>query len=303
MHSRIRFTLSCTVLLNSWAHLASAQINTPPAPDGASAPAAATAGAPPTPDQVAVPAPPAATTAPAPEPPPPAAAPSSALPAWPESESECKDWAKNPPSAIVPQLEAEVPHRYLARLIPVLGFAAGGGLGSDAGFGFRVGTRADIGIASPLWLSGSAYYERVGGKSSGQIDALTGFNLVSWGTRWVNAGYAQAGGAVSVWNSHCQHRRNEFGLLVGAKLIFATQSLTALQAGFGESFRRESGFSTWSLTGLYDPAHSSYGGQLQLGAGGGFLPYPVYLGTVIGAMAGDRKNWWGTLDVGAVLEL
>jgi len=27
------------------------------------------------------------------------------------------------------------------------------------------------------------------------------------------------------------------------------------------------------------------------------------LGTVIGAMTGDRKNCWGTIDVGAVLEL
>ena len=300
MPSRFRFArlgLSCTVLLSAGVRLAAAQGDAPTAGEAAPiAPAPPAAAAPvvpatPAPEPAAAPA---ETGAPAP---------SNAVPAWPESESECKDWAKNPPAAVLPQLEAEVPHRYLARLIPVLGFAAGGGLGSDAGFGWRVGTRVDVGILSPLWLSGSAYYAHTGGKSSGQIDFLTGFNLVSWGTRWVNAGHAQAGGAVSVWNSHCQHRRNEFGLLVGGKLVFATQTLTAVQAGFGESFRREHGFSSWSLTALYDPAHTSYGGQIQLGAGGGFLPYPVYLGTVIGAMSGDRKNWWGTIDVGAVFEL
>ena len=203
----------------------------------------------------------------------------------------------------MPGLEAEVARRYLARFIPVVGFDAAGGLGLDAGLGFRVGMRADIGIASPLWLSGSAYYARTGGKSTGQIDVLTGLNIVSWGPRWVKAGSASAGGVATAWNSHCQQRRNEFGLLAGGKLIFAPRGITALQAGFGESFRRERGFSTWSLTGLYDPAHSSYGGQIQLGAGGGFLPYPVYLGTTIGAMGGERKNWWGTIDLGAVFEL
>ena len=296
MSSRLRLGLLCTVFLSAWARVGSAQSDaaaTPAQDPASSAPVAPASSAP-----VAPPPPPEAGPSEAKPVPP-----NAAEPAWPESESECHDWAKNPPPAMLPKLEAEVPHRYLARLIPVLGFAGGGGLGNDAGFGWRVGTRADIGVASPLWLSGSAYYARVGGKSTGQIDALTGFNLVNWGTRWVSAGYAQAGGAVSVWNSHCQHRRNEIGLLVGGKLIFATHGITALQAGFGESFRREHGFSSWSLTGLYDPAHSSYGGQIQLGAGGGFLPYPVYLGTVIGAMAGDRKNWWGTLDVGAVLEL
>jgi hypothetical protein len=295
MSSRLRVGPLCTVILSAWARVAAAQSEVQ-AP--AAVPAPATAAAP----AAAAPADPATTPAAAP-PEVSAPAPSAAEPAWPESESECNDWAKNPPAAILPKLEAEVPHRYLARLIPVLGFAAGGGLGEGVGLGWRVGTHADIGVASPLWLSGSAYYARVGGKSTGQIDVLTGLNLVSWGTRWVKAGYAEAGGAVSAWNSHCQHRRNEFALLLGGKLIFNTQSITALQAGFGESFQREHGFSRWSLTGLFDPAHSSYGGQIDLGAGGGFLPYPVYLGTVIGAMTGDRKNWWGTIDVGAVLAL
>ncbi|HEY3665777.1 MAG TPA: hypothetical protein VGL19_07255, partial [Polyangiaceae bacterium] len=149
----------------------------------AAVPAPATAAAP----AAAAPADPATTPAAAP-PEVSAPAPSAAEPAWPESESECNDWAKNPPAAILPKLEAEVPHRYLARLIPVLGFAAGGGLGEGVGLGWRVGTHADIGVASPLWLSGSAYYARVGGKSTGQIDVLTGLNLVSWGTRWVKAG-------------------------------------------------------------------------------------------------------------------
>jgi len=203
----------------------------------------------------------------------------------------------------VPGLEAEVSHRYLARVIPVVGFAAGGGLGSDPGFGWRVGARGDIGLLSPLWLSGSAYYARIGGKSNGQVELLTGLSLVSWGPRWVNAGVAQAGATVVAWGSHCQQRRNEFTLLAGGKLIFAAQSITALQGGFGEAFRTEGGFSHWSLTGLYDPAHPSYGGQVQIGFAGGLLPYPVYLGTVMGGMTGERKNWWGTIDVGAALEL
>src|SRR5450631_706985 len=203
MPSRLRFGVSCTVLLSAWVRLAAAQTDAPAAADAVpTAPAASPAPAAPAPASPEQPAAPAESSA---------SPPSDAVPAWPQSESECKDWAKSPPAAVLPKLEAEVAHRYLARLIPVLGFAAGGGLGSDAGFGWRVGSRVDLGILSPLWLSGSAYYAHTGGKSSGQIDFLTGFNLVSWGTRWVNAGHAEAGGAISVWSSHCQHRRNEFG--------------------------------------------------------------------------------------------
>jgi hypothetical protein len=98
-------------------------------------------------------------------------------------------------------------------------------------------------------------------------------------------------------------RRNELSLLAGGKFVIASESITALQAGLGESFKRDGGYTNWSLTGLYDPVHSSYGGQVQLGAAGGFLPYPVYFGTTIGGLTGDRKVWWGTIDLGAAFEI
>ncbi len=179
----------------------------------------------------------------------------------------------------------------------------GGGLGADLGFGWRAGAHAEIGLLSPLWLSGSAYYVSVSGKSQFHADVLTGISFVSWGTRWVEAGAVASGGVVAAWNSHCQMRRNEFALMVGGKVIAASQSLTALQAGIGEAFDRHRGYTRWALTGLYDPVHSSYGGQLQIGASGGLLPYPVYFGTTEGGVLGDHKAWWVTLDVGAVIEL
>jgi hypothetical protein len=299
--------LAAATALTLRAQPAAAQADVQPSPTGeapATAPPAplSEAAASPAPAPVTVaPATEAPPPAPAPAPsPPPAAAPSA--PAWPASETECDDWGKNPPPLMLPTLESEVSRRYVARLIPVVGLAAGGGLGSDPGFGFRVGARADIGLLSPIWLSGAAYYMSAP-ESSLHVDLLTGISLVRWGTRWVDAGVAQMGGSAVAWNSHCQLRRNELSLLAGAKLVLASRNVTALQAGFGESFRTNSGFSTWGLTGLYDPAHPSYGGQVQIGFGGGFLPYPVYLGTVMGGMTGERKLWWGSIDVGAVLEL
>jgi hypothetical protein len=262
----------------------------PTAAPAATAPAEATPSEPTAVEPTAAPAAPAAKEAPA------------AAPAWPQSRSECLAWADNPPKAALPQLEDEVPERYVARVIPTIGGAGGGGLGSDPGFGFRVGGQVDVGVASPLWLSGAAYYASAP-EGTLHADVLTGFSFVSWGTRWVEAGAAAAGGAVTAWNSHCQMRRNELSLLAGGKLVIASESITALQAGFGESFKRDGGFTNWSLTGLYDPANTSYGGQLKLGFAGGFLPYPVYMGMVAGGMTGDRKAWWGALDLGATFEL
>ncbi len=231
------------------------------------------------------------------------AAAADSAPAWPQSRTECEDWARNPSPVARAKLQAELPERYLVRLTPIAGGYIGSGLGGEIGGGWRAGASVDVGALSPLWLRGSVAYAGTSSQNLLHVDVLTGFAFVRWGTRWVEAGAAQAGGAVVAWGSHCQHRRNELALQAGGKLILASKSLTALQVGIGETFRRDGGAGDWSLVALYDPVHPSYGAQLKIGAAGGFLPYPVYLGTVMGGMLGERKSFWGTLDVGATFEL
>jgi hypothetical protein len=303
--SHLRLPYFVLVLASTGHAFAQAAPDTPAGAATPEAPAAAPAEA--------APAAPAAATATAPAPAPaaaPAAAPAKAAeppkepePAWPQSETECEDWADHPTDAIRKLWSKDLSERYAVRLVPTVGGMLGYGL-SD--LGFRVGSRVDVGVVQPLLLSGSAYFVSTGSGKGLQLDVLTGFNFVSYGTRWVGAGAAAAGSSVIAWNSHCQLRRSEFALAVGAKTLLKgpdDKSMLLLQAGFQSSFRRDDAFTTWSLTGLATPNFKSYGGQLVLGVSGGFIPSPVYFGTTMGGVVGEHKGLWGTLDLGAYFEI
>lgn len=264
------------------------------------APAAAPAEAAPVPAAAPASAP---AAAPAPAPAKAAEPPKEAEPAWPRSETECEDWADHPTDAIRKLWAKDLSERYAVRLVPTVGGALGYGL---ADLGWRVGSRVDVGVVQPLLLSGSAYFVSTGSGKALQLDVLTGFNFVSYGTRWVGAGAAAAGSSVIAWNSHCQLRRSEFALAVGAKTLLKgpdDKPMFLLQAGLQSSFRHDENFTTWSITGLATPNFKSYGGQLVLGFSGGFIPSPVYFGTTMGGVVGEHKGLWGTLDLGAYFEI
>ncbi|HEY2407337.1 MAG TPA: hypothetical protein VGI10_15105 [Polyangiaceae bacterium] len=272
---------------------APAAANTPPA-------AASDAAAPQTAPAVAPPA-----TAPSQSPSDPSSAePSSAVPRWPDSETECNDWADHPSPAVRALWASKLAERYAVRLMPTVG----GVLGYKVeDYGWRIGSRVDVGILSPLWLSGSAYYVSTKGGHSLQLDALTGFNFVSYGTRWIDAGFANLHNttAVIAWDAHCQLKRREFALVGGVKTLLKGPDDTSLllaQAGFQHTLRHGNNLSTWSLTGLVTPNAKSYGAQLGIGASGGFIPSPVYLGTTMGGLLGAHKGLWLSLDLGGQLE-
>ncbi|HEY4158405.1 MAG TPA: hypothetical protein VGM29_09915 [Polyangiaceae bacterium] len=274
----------------------------PPPADGSPPGAANTPPAAAAPQAVQAVAPPAAAPTEAP-PEPGSAEPSSVAPRWPESETECNDWADHPSKAVRTLWASKLAERYAVRLMPTVGAVLGYKIED---YGWRIGSRVDVGILSPLWLSGSAYYLSTKGGHTLQLDALTGFNLVSFGTRWVDAGAANMNTAVMTWDAHCQLRRSEFAFVAGAKTLLKGPDDTSLllaQAGFQDTFRHGKNLSTWSLTGLVTPNAKSYGAQLALGASGGFIPSPVYLGTTMGGLLGAHKGLWLSLDLGAQLEL
>jgi len=216
--------------------------------------------------------------------------------------------------------DAIVKGRPIALIAGQGGFMMGGGLegafsddpDTSLGYSWTAAARAEVMLLSPLWLSGRVRYFPGNGHHL-QLDAMAGLNLRSYEKLWISAGSSVTTSGsttiVSAWNSHCQLRRSDFQFLGGAKILTTAgankdvKDAMAIQAGVQSMFKNRN-VGIWSLTGLYEPFDSAYGGQFTMGVGGAYgTPSWLLMDMTTGFFLGGLSAFWFTIDFGVVFEI